>query len=79
MRSRIETELPADWKVVLSGESAIGFDWIRDVQATQVRSFPTALVLVFVMVALFLGSMRLSLAAMVPTLLPVVVTLGTMG
>jgi predicted RND superfamily exporter protein len=31
------------------------------------------------MVAIFLRSLRLGLAAMVPTLLPVVVTLGTMG
>ncbi len=65
--------------MLLSGEVALTFDWIRDVQGTQVRSFPTAFALVYLMVAIFLRSVRLSLAAMVPTLLPIVVTLGVMG
>lgn len=50
-----------------------------EVRATQLRSFPTAFALVFVMVALSLRSPWLACAAMVPTLLPVVVTLGAMG
>ncbi len=57
----------------------VGVDWVRDVQATQTRSFPIALALAFVLVALFLRSFRLSLAAVVPTLLPIVATLGTLG
>jgi predicted RND superfamily exporter protein len=72
-------ELPAGWSVLLSGLVAIDRGWVHDVQGTQVRSFPTALVLALVMVAFFLRSLRLALAAMVPTLLPVVVTLGMMG
>ena len=48
-------------------------------QGTQVRSFPTAFVHVCRMVAAFLRSVRLALAAIVPTLLPIVVTLGVMG
>ena len=72
-------ELPTGWSVLLSGLVAIDVGWVHDIQGTQLRSFPTALVLVLSMVALFLRSLRLALAAMVPTLLPVVVTLGTMG
>ena len=79
VRDRIQSKLPASWDVLLSGEMALTFDWIRDVQGTQVRSFPTAFALVYLMVAIFLRSLRLSLAAMVPTLLPIVVTLGVMG
>jgi predicted RND superfamily exporter protein len=79
VRNYIQSELPPSWNVILSGEFAMTFDWVRDVQSTQIRSFPVALILVFAMVALFLGSIRLSAAAMVPTLLPVVVTLGAMG
>jgi predicted RND superfamily exporter protein len=75
----VESELPADWTVLVSGEFSIVFEWVRDVQGTQIRSFPAAFLLVLVMVGLFLRSARLSVAAMVPTLLPVVVTLGTMG
>ncbi|MEE8164590.1 MAG: efflux RND transporter permease subunit, partial [Myxococcota bacterium] len=75
----IQSELPNSWKVNVGGGMAIHYDWIRDVQSTQLRSFPTAFLIVFVMVGVFLRSIRLSLAAMVPTVLPVVVTLGTMG
>ena len=79
VRRYARSVLPESWSVRLSGEYAITVDWVRDVQRTQLRSFPTALVLVLAMVAVFLRSLRLALAAMVPTLLPVVVTLGTMG
>ena len=71
--------LPAGSQVNLSGEVAITTEWILDVQQTQLRSFPTAFALVFAMVAIFFRSLRLAVAAMVPTLLPVVVVLGTMG
>jgi predicted RND superfamily exporter protein len=70
---------PSDWSIHYSGELAAGIEWVRDVQATQLRSFPTAFALVFVMLALFLRSFWLALAGMVPTLLAVVVTLGAMG
>ncbi len=73
------THLPDGWQALPTGRVAMQFAWIRDVQATQLRSFPTALVLVGVMLAVFLRSGRLALAALVPSVLPVVVTLGTMG
>ena len=79
VRRHVRSVLPESWNVQYSGEYAIAMNWVRDVQGTQVRSFPTALILVLAMVAVFLRSIRLALAAMVPTLLPVVVTLGTMG
>jgi predicted RND superfamily exporter protein len=79
VKRNVLPELPTSWDVVLSGLVAIDVGWVHDIQGTQLRSFPTALVLVLTMVAIFLRSLRLALAAMVPTLLPVVVTLGTMG
>lgn len=79
IRRYAEDELPATWGLLISGEAAIQFDWIRDVQSTQVRSFPTALALVFILVAISLRSLRLAVAALIPTVLPIVVTLGTMG
>jgi predicted RND superfamily exporter protein len=71
--------LPAGWSTTLTGEYTITVDWIRDVQGTQLRSFPAAFALVFLMVWAFLRSARLAALAMVPTLLPVVVVLGAMG
>jgi hypothetical protein len=52
---------------------------VNEVQRTQLRSFLTAAAVVFLMVACFFRSLPWALAAMVPTLLPVVVTLGAMG
>lgn len=79
VRREIARTLPADWRAELSGSFAIGFDWIRDVRATQLRSFPVALAVVFLLAALFLRSPLLALAAVLPSLLAVVVTLGAMG
>jgi predicted RND superfamily exporter protein/signal transduction histidine kinase len=79
VRQQIEGALPREWRVQLSGQLAINLDWVRDVQNTQLRSFPTSVVAVFAMIAFFLRSFRLAAAAMIPTLLPVVVTLGAMG
>jgi len=70
---------PTDWEVDLTGEYTITVDWIRDVQGTQLRSFPAAFAMVFLMVWIFLRSVRLAILAMVPTVLPVVVILGAMG
>ena len=75
----LESELRPGWEATLSGMLTINHDWVRDIQSMQLRSFPAAFGLVFVMVALFLQSVRLGLASMVPALLPVVVTLGAMG
>ncbi len=72
-------KLPPNWEVVATGRLAMQFAWVRDVQSTQMRSFPIALVLVFGMVAIFFKSIRLAALAMVPTLMPIVVTLGAMG
>ena len=37
-----QPQLPLDWAVVMSGELAVDRDWLRDVQNTQIRSFPIA-------------------------------------
>ncbi len=71
--------LPPDWEVVPTGRFAVQFAWVRDVQATQMRSFPIALALVFGLVAMFFQSPRLAAVAMVPTLIPIVMSLGAMG
>ena len=78
-RKLVRETLPKSWNVQLTGAVAVQHDWVRDVQITQLRSFPIAFLLVFVLVASFLRSWKLGLAAMVPTLLPVVIVLGAMG
>jgi predicted RND superfamily exporter protein/signal transduction histidine kinase len=79
VHAEIARSLPEDWSAALTGQFAMGYDWVSDVQATQLRSFLTAFVIVFLLVAVHVRSIRWSLIAMVPTVLPVVVLLGCMG
>lgn len=79
VRKLLQNQLPDDWSVSLTGALVINHDWTRDLQTTQLRSFPAALALVTVLVAVFLRSVVLAVAAMIPTVIPVVVTLGAMG
>ena len=78
-RRYLDSSLPAGWKAELAGPLVIRFHMVDEVQATQLRSFGSAFGVVFVLVALFFRSFGWTLAAMVPTVLPVVVTLGAMG
>jgi hypothetical protein len=76
---RCASILPAGWQVDFTGEIPMTVDWVEDVQATQLRGFPTAVLTVYLLIAAFLRSLRLALAALLPTLLPIVVVLGSMG
>jgi hypothetical protein len=76
---RISMSIPETWQTHISGDVAVQRDWVRDVQQTQFRSFPSSFGLVFVMLVVFFRSLTLAAAATVPTLLPVVATLGGMG
>ena len=71
--------LPEGWETVVSGNLAIDTDWVTDVQETQLRSIPIAFGIVFILVSLFLRSPLLGFAALIPTFLPVALTLGMMG
>ncbi|MEZ4215572.1 MAG: efflux RND transporter permease subunit [Myxococcota bacterium] len=79
VRSVIDATVPRDWSIRLGGIMALDDVWVRDVQTTQLRSFPTAFLFVFALSSLFLRSFRLGLIAMLPSLIAIVVTLGTMG
>jgi hypothetical protein len=71
--------LPAGWEVDTTGEIPTTIAWVRDIQGTQLRGFPTAILTVYLLIAAFLRSARLALAALLPTMLPIVITLGSMG
>jgi predicted RND superfamily exporter protein len=67
------------WRVEITGPLRVHLDMVNEVQTTQLRSFVAALIVVLALVGGFLRSVSWTLAAMVPTLLPVVTTLGAMG
>lgn len=70
---------PAGSRVVVTGPLAVVSRMIDEIRDTQIGSFGQALAMVFALTALCLRSLRLALLAMVPTTLPVVLTLGAMG
>ena len=63
----------------VNGPVKVFVQMVEEVQRTQLSSFGSAALMVAVMVAVFLRSLSWALAAMLPTLFPVVVTLGAMG
>ena len=79
VRAVVEQLVPSSWAVELTGLIATNEAWTTEVQATQLRSLPTALLLVFVLASLFHTSLRIGLVAMIPTVVPVIVVLGVMG
>lgn len=72
-------DLPAGWSLIVTGPYAVVHDMVEAIRDTQMRSFAGAALTVFVMVSVFLRSLRWGLLVLIPTVLPVVVTLGTMG
>ena len=75
----IEALLPAGWSYAMEGDAPTQRHFVGDMLATQMRSFPSATLLVWLLVCFFLRSIPLGTAAMVPTLLPVAWILGLMG
>ncbi len=75
----LASDLPPGWTASVTGPVALSFHMVEEVQKTQLRSFVTAALVVLALVALFMRSWRWAVIAMIPTLLPVVITLGAMG
>ncbi|MBN2798439.1 MAG: MMPL family transporter [Deltaproteobacteria bacterium] len=72
-------QLPAGARIVPSGYLPLYVTMMDYVVRAQVSSFAIASVLIFGLLAVMLRSVRLSLLAVPPNLLPVVVSLGLMG
>jgi len=75
----VAAALPAGFSATVTGPLAVVSRMIDEIRATQISSFGSALVLVGVLAALCLRSVKLALLALVPTTLPVLLTLGAMG
>jgi predicted RND superfamily exporter protein len=78
-RSEAEAAAPPGARVVVTGPIAVVSEMIDEIRDTQIGSFGSALALVLLLSALCLRSLPLALLAMIPTTLPVLVTLGAMG
>jgi hypothetical protein len=71
--------LPPGWDASLTGPIVLVRDMLEAIQSSQRSSFLQAWATVALLVALFYRSLRLGLLVMVPTLFPVLATLGAMG
>jgi len=72
-------DLPPGWSGRATGPLAVVADMVESIRSTQLRSFAAAFAAVLVLVTLYLRSFGWALLAMLPTVLPVLLTLGTMG
>ena len=71
--------LPEGWRFELTGPIELVYEMVEAIRTTQLRSFAAAGLVVALLVAVFLRSAGWALAAMIPTALPVWLTLGAMG
>jgi predicted RND superfamily exporter protein len=71
--------LPSGWSFGLTGPIVLVRDMLEAIQASQRSSFLQAWATVGLLVTLFLRSLPLGALVMVPTVLPVVATVGAMG
>jgi hydrophobe/amphiphile efflux-3 (HAE3) family protein len=71
--------LPEGWSHELTGPFRLFAEMVEGIHSTQTRSFSVAALLIAILVGLGLRSVAAAAWVMVPTLFPVVITLGAMG
>lgn len=76
---RLDATLPAGWTASLTGPFVVIHDMLESIRDAQLRSFSGAALAVGLLLTFYLRSLGWALLAMVPTLLPVISTLGIMG
>jgi predicted RND superfamily exporter protein len=79
VEGEVAARLPPGASAVVSGPLVVVSRMIDEIRDTQIGSFGSALLLVGALAALCLRSLPLALLALVPTTLPVLLTLGAMG
>ena len=79
VRQLLAADFLRDYRPELNGPMKVFVRMVAEVQRTQLASFASATLVVAGMVAIFLRSLSWGLVAMLPTLFPVLVTLGAMG
>jgi predicted RND superfamily exporter protein len=79
LREHLEGALPAEWGYELTGSIPMYYDMMVALQRYQILCFGIAAAAIFVLMAVFLGSPRVALLALLPSLLPIAVTLGLLG
>lgn len=79
VRGLLEREVDPRWRPRLTGIVPLLVDTQERLVASQVRTFSLAFVMIMAVLGLLLRSLRYALLSLVPNLVPIVFTLGTMG
>ena len=72
-------QIPSSWQVSVTGPFSLLYYLMKEIKKTQLETFSLAAIIIFIIVTFSMRSLTWGLAAMIPTALPVVITLGTMG
>src|SRR5262249_31988408 len=75
----LRATLPPGWTFSLTGPIVLVRDMLESIQSSQITSFLQAWATIVVLVSLFLRSLRVGFLVMLPTVLPVIATIGAMG
>lgn len=79
LRSTMTESLPEGTSYTLTGLGILAGETINVVMRSLVRSYAIAFAVICPLLVLLIGRIRLGLAAIVPNLAPVLITLGVMG
>lgn len=79
LRAHLDGELPAGWRYELTGSIPMYHDMMEALQRYQLVCFGIAALAIFALMAVFLRSLRVALLALLPSALPIAVTLGLLG
>jgi hypothetical protein len=79
VQEAVVSALPDSWDINLTGSVVVVQRMLDELRYTQLSSFVLAAALVFAALAIFLGSLRLALLGILPTLVSAVVVLGILG
>jgi predicted RND superfamily exporter protein len=79
VHDHLEGALPSDWSYELTGSIPMYYDMMAALQRYQLLCFGIAGVPIYVLMTVFLRSPRIALLALLPSLLPIAVTLGLLG
>ncbi len=77
--SFLDRELPAGWSYEVTGPLALFAEMVAAIHSTQLHSLTAAAVVILLLVAVCLRSLTAAAWVMIPTALPVALTLGAMG
>jgi predicted RND superfamily exporter protein len=79
VNASVSTRLPPGWAATVTGPVPLVQTMLDEIRSTQFNSFALAAVIVFAMIGIFFRNLNDVALATVPTLLPVLLTLGAMG